>query len=582
MNFSPRVSIPRRPVIHGLDPAIRDQLNRRGQRIELPRGQILFQQNEPGDAFYIVISGRLRVERSRPGLPPMVVGEAGRGQAVGELAVITGANRAATVAAVRHSALLRISAQDFHQIIGQHPEIMRPLLQQVAEILSSSAEVQNHAGAASVVAIGAAHPGAPVSDFTTALAKAMEQYVPSAVLEVEPRETLGRRLETEEAKGITILVPVADDTSVNAFQFADRLLLVADGSAACSEGFNAAGTDGPAGELVRIMDKSTSLPGDARKWLERTGCETIYHIRGVDDSQRLARELTGNSIGLVLGGGGSCAFAHIGAIRAWRERGLPVDRVAGASFGAIIAAQAAAGWSPRRMLEENSAAWNRNRIDREFNWPRTSVLGSRRQLDNLEAMFPGVDIEDLWLPFYCVTANLSQCRLEFQSCGPVRLWVHAGASPPALQPPVADSVGELHIDGGVLDNLPVRAMREAGAGCVAAVNVSPIDELRVEADATVKRPGWWQRLAGRADPRLPNLFTVLYRTATLTSLGTEATSEALADLIVRPDTSRFGLTDYAAIETIEELGYEATRAALDNWQMPECLTGGNRHRAMQA
>ena len=570
MNISPQLVASGRSVIDAVSTQVRDLLEARGQRIELDRGELLFRQGDPGDAFYLVLSGRLRVMRSRAGLPPLIFGDAVRGQVVGELAVITGSSRAATVEAARQSVLLEISKADFDQIITSHPEIMRPLLRQVAEILSDTPSISVRNFAPRVIALAPAHADAAVDAVIESLARSLESYTSVTVVAAEPRDTLMQRLEAEETHGARLLLQL-DEADQSALLLADRLLLIADDAAPLADTAASVDTNGPVRELVRIMAEDALLPRAGRNWLDKTRCETVHYLRGVDDTGRLARELCGKAVGMVLGGGGACAFAHIGALRAWRERGLPIDHVAGASFGAIIGAQAAAGWTPEHMLDENRRIWNGNRIDREFTLPRTAVLGSTRQLDNLETMFPGIDIEDLWLPFACVTANLSRCRLEVQRQGAVSHWVHAGASPPALQPPVADNVGELHVDGGVLDNLPVRAMREAGTGCVVAVNVSPMDELRVDPGLDGHRPGWWSRLSGRADPRLPNLVSVLYRTATLTSLGAEAESESLADLVIHPELSGFGLTDYGAIETLERLGYEATLSALDHWQAPPWL-----------
>jgi NTE family protein len=77
------------------------------------------------------------------------------------------------------------------------------------------------------------------------------------------------------------------------------------------------------------------------------------------DLQRLARVLTGQSVGLVLSGGGARAYAHIGAIQALRERGVPFDFVGGSSMGAIIAA----GWPCRLGRRRDGARIRKAFVD---------------------------------------------------------------------------------------------------------------------------------------------------------------------------------------------------------------------------
>src|SRR5258706_3041401 len=67
------------------------------------------------------------------------------------------------------------------------------------------------------------------------------------------------------------------------------------------------------------------------------------------DVARMARVITGQSVGLVLSGGGARAYAHIGAINALRARGVPIDFIGGVSMGAIIGAGLAMGWGEAEM-----------------------------------------------------------------------------------------------------------------------------------------------------------------------------------------------------------------------------------------
>ena len=88
--------------------------------------------------------------------------------------------------------------------------------------------------------------------------------------------------------------------------------------------------------LVLIHPDNCDRPRGTARWLDNRNVEMHHHVRlGNDgDFQRLARFLTGSAICLALGGGGARGFAHIGALRALRDEGTPIDIVGGTSMGA--------------------------------------------------------------------------------------------------------------------------------------------------------------------------------------------------------------------------------------------------------
>ncbi len=104
-------------------------------------------------------------------------------------------------------------------------------------------------------------------------------------------------------------------------------------------------------DLILIHPSDVGAPQGSEAWVATMQPARLFHVReGSDaDADRLARVLTGQSVGLVLSGGGARAYAHIGAIRALHERGVPIDFVGGVSMGAIIAAGLAMGWDDAEL-----------------------------------------------------------------------------------------------------------------------------------------------------------------------------------------------------------------------------------------
>jgi predicted acylesterase/phospholipase RssA len=285
------------------------------------------------------------------------------------------------------------------------------------------------------------------------------------------------------------------------------------------------------------------------------------------DLERLARLATGNATGLALGGGGARAFAHIGAIRALREASFPIDMIAGTNVGAAIGAQLALGWDTDRMAEENDRAWPRK--GRDLSLPLVSLLGGRRLPNSMERMFGDIAIENLWLDFQCATVDLSWCRLVSQKRGPLHRWVRASASIPGIHPPVVNG-GRLYVDGGLLEHVPVRLLREAGARTIVAVDPSPFRRQTVD-EQIEEAPAGFDFLLHRVPViggGFPGILTLIYRALSVTQQSQREEYGAISSLYIEPPVDRFGVTDYHRIRKIIEYGYEETKRRLDEEGVP--------------
>ena len=106
-------------------------------------------------------------------------------------------------------------------------------------------------------------------------------------------------------------------------------------------------------DLLLLHDEGTELPRGTRPWLELDCRRRHHHVRlgHMADFQRAARRMTERAVGVVLGGGGARALAHIGVLEALEEAGVPVDAVGGTSMGSVDAAAHALGWSAKRIVD---------------------------------------------------------------------------------------------------------------------------------------------------------------------------------------------------------------------------------------
>lgn len=175
--------------------------------------------------------------------------------------------------------------------------------------------------------------------------------------------------------------------------------------------------------------------------------------------------------GLVLSGGGTRGFAHLGAIAALNELGIQPDVISGVSAGAIVGAFIAAGKKPEEILEIFKRGWFFQYT--QIHLPVDGLL----KLDGLKEL---VDkeikvkrIENLTLPLYICISNLNKGKVEYRNTGPLSSIVLASSSIPVLFSPVKLGVFQ-YVDGGLMDNIPVDPIKNDCEQLIVS-NISPIN-----------------------------------------------------------------------------------------------------------
>jgi predicted acylesterase/phospholipase RssA len=322
-------------------------------------------------------------------------------------------------------------------------------------------------------------------------------------------------------------------------------------------------------ELVLVHPAGCVEPRGTSRWLNDRDVRRHHHLRAGSegDAARVARLLTNRGIGLVLSGGGARSMAEIGVVRAMGELGIPIDAVGGTSAGALVAGSVARGWPVEQVRDvlHDGMVGQGNPIDPTV--PLTSLAAGRRMTERLRTAAGDVDIEDLWLPFYCVSTNLSHNRAEVHRRG--RGWraVRASMSIPGVFPPVAEG-GDVLVDGGLVDNMPVAEMRRAHEGItVVAVDVGVQRGLSAGdlPDSTVLHG--WRLMFDRFHPRRrsPKVVGILTILARLTELGAGGRSTEMPDVLVRPDVERFPILDFGRFDELVEQGHREALETLGAW-----------------
>jgi NTE family protein len=564
--------------------------------VALRGGEVLFHEGDPGDAAYLLISGRTRAVAA-VGDGERMLSEMGAGETIGEMALLSDAVRSATVYALRDCQLARLSRDTFDSLVERHPLALRRIAGFVVERLRR--HTSGAAAAASPLVSLAIVPARPGPDLDRLIAdleaelrrfgtteridrSAVERALGPGAADARDHESAGVRLVrwlNERDRASRYVVYAADPTwtpwTERALRQADHVLVVAraedgpelgDSEERLAEIWRK--TRAPRRSLV-LLHAPDEPPQGTSAWLARRDVERHFHVHAGSrgDVARLVRLLTGHAVGLVLGGGGARGFAHLGALRALEEAGVPIDAIGGTSMGAIVGALPAMGFDASTSHE-----MCRQYVGSLFDptLPLVSLLSGRRIGSRLAEALGSGDIEDLPIPFFCVSTNLSRAGAVIHRRGPLFRAVRSSISLPGILPPITVD-GDLYVDGGLIDNLPIETMAEQHGGSVIAIDVSPEQDLRSEFDLAAGFSGWrvlWRRLNPFAAPLdVPYISSVLMRSVVVASLARERERRAAetASLYLKMPVDDWRLLDFDRLDAIAARGYEASAAAIGAW-----------------
>ena len=526
------------------------------ERVSLPGGATLFEQDDPSDALYVLSWGRLAAWRHGAEGEVRRLGHIAPGGYVGEAGLLLEQPRTATVMALRDSELLRWSKASFERLMAQYPAAM---LRLAREALARYADSVNRPAQARCFAVLPGVEGIDVASFATQLARALGEGDEVRVVYAAHAYNQGpawySMLEQQSAGLVYVgdLDPVWRDRCARQ---SDVVLILVD---AALEPAIALPSPGAISEhtpqhLVLLQHDEPPNSG-TRRWLEvfpRTSMH--HHVRDGADVGRVARLLAGQAIGLVLSGGGARGFAHVGALRALREAGVTIDYVSGCSAGALIGAGIAAGWDDAHLVSAMRAAFVEDNPLSDITLPLVAIHSGRKASALLRRTFGDGDIEDLPLPFFCVSTDLTEGVLHIHERGSLWLALRASTSIPGVVPPVFHDRRVL-VDGGVIDNLPVGVMRQRIAGPIIAVDVG--GNYRIDTDLEEAwLPSWWRQVLLQWGKRTyPGIAQLLWRAVMVNSDATTARQRRHSSLLLKPDLSGIDLFDWHKFDQIVALGH---------------------------
>lgn len=549
------------PLFRHLDAGALAELEGELEWFAMPGGAVLFEYGDEADALYVLKSGSLGAFKPDAEGKFHLDGLVAAGETVGELGLIVDQPRSATVRALRDSELLRLSRRGFTALVEHHPDAMLQSARLAVQRLIARTARRPLSGARTF-AILPFDAGCDAQGFAAQLQQALERYGSCALIDAKAgRGNTSGWFSAIEARYRYVLYLATAEQS----DWRELCVRQADGFVLPASPEVPPGTwpelaNPQADRYVQrpchlmLLQRGDIRLGSGSAWMAHVPGAQLHHVRNPGDVERVARLLTGRSIGLVLSGGGARGFAHIGVVRALREAGMRIDSVGGTSIGAIIGAGVAADWSDEEMLDKYRRAFVTGRPLKDYTFPFVSLVTGRRVARLLREAFGPRDIQDLALPYYCVSANLTAGRAHVHRSGPLWLWLRASSAIPGILPPVFHR-GDVYVDGAVMNNLPTDVMRGQAVGEIVAVDISADDVLRADVDEFAL-PSAWRLLVERVRrPRRPGILSILLRSGMVNAEAASIERRAYTSLLLTPPLQEIELLDWNAYERAIEAGY---------------------------
>jgi NTE family protein len=281
--------------------------------------------------------------------------------------------------------------------------------------------------------------------------------------------------------------------------------------------------------------------------------------------QRLARKLIGISVGIAMGGGAAFGISHVGVLRTLEESGIPVDLVAGTSFGSLVALGYAAGLRSHEMEAIADRIGNKRTTlsALDFTLNRPGLLAGRR----LKAIFsPSLGsaetFEHLVLPCRTVATDIESGDAVVIGTGRLDDAFRASCSVPLLWAPVRRD-GRTLVDGALVDPVPAAVVREMGADLCIGVNVVPtlkkgVTTVLSRASRAVNSLNPFSYINESRD--MPNIFDVGMNSLQVLQYELGNFRALSADVRLNVDLSSYTWIEFYRARELIERGAEAAEA----------------------
>ncbi len=516
------------------------------KRERYAQGAIIFREGDTGDSLYLVESGQLEVvttvkDVNEDSVTEQTQAYIGPGSFAGELAPLLDRPRTATLKVIIDADLWVLHKQDLEELLAEHPSIYLHFMRELGQRLV----ITSHQVSAQKTPLTSVW-GDYWYELLLALANHTQGSVGILPL-IGSLPPIGRSsfLDVMTSKAGVELIEtglseeaLTKDLPSQREEF-DHVLLIL--------------PKHPSPTARMALDQSNYVVnfGTPPAWIQEA--VSIDRLLNCDASlesvQRIARRLTGRTVGLALSSGGSRTVAHIGVMRVLRQAGIPIDMIAGSSGGAFFGALIAAGWSDQELVE---FARELKDVNTFRNWdinlpPKAGLIKGRRARDLIEGWLEGRHFKDLEIPLHVVATDLATGEEVVFSEGPIADAVRASISIPGVANPW-EYDNRFLVDGAVVNPMPASVLHDRGAKIIIGSSV-----VRFADDPSQPR-----------FEEMPHFLQIISRI--ISSVETEQIKAQfpLVDVLIHPSVFVDHSLDFSEVDTLIALGEEAARQELAN------------------
>ena len=547
--------------------------------IELEAGHYVIHQGEIGDSFYIVISGRFRVlQKTENGI--YILGDIPVGDPIGEFSLFTKEAYAASVVALRKSTILRLKYDDYLKLVKQFPEFATSLTKIIINRLKRNSFQQKMGACPKNIVVINLQPKRDVSQFTNEIQNQLqimgfEINIYDHFTNASPDKQLSFD-EMEKQDGINFLVCTIEEMEWTNLCLAYCDLIIV--ATHFNENHDLYHIEeqlflykknvlNKKIHLLLLHPENAPFPQQTKRWLKNRNVELHMHMRqsNLYDTRRFCRIITHQAVGLVLGGGGARGFAHVGVTKALLETGFEFDFIGGTSIGGIFSvALSLADFDVDKVKELCKLAVKQKITSNDFTLPMVSLMSGKKMRKYLFTLFGDAEMEDMWINTFCVSTNYSNATLKVHEKGLARIQTEASAAIPGVFPPVLIDK-HLHIDGGVVDNLPVEAMYTKPVSHIVAISLSAETTIPIHLEK-IPTPWslFWNKFGRKERTKIPGFSTILINSVTINSRHKQQKSIPNVSIFLELDLKEYSFLEWGKWEQLIQKGYEQTKVYLSN------------------
>ncbi len=316
--------------------------------------------------------------------------------------------------------------------------------------------------------------------------------------------------------------------------------------------------------LLLYHHAATKMPQGTSFWLDQFDHPRHLHLRQghLDDAARVMRTLTGQGVGVVFGGGHARCFAQLGTVSAMEKLGIPVDMIGGTSFGALLAAHIALE-QDHEQISETNAVLRKLKPFRALRWPGLALLSGKKFDWLANNTFKDYQIEDFWLPYFCISTNLTTGEEVVHDCGEMRHAARATGSVPILIAPAKQGT-EMLVDGGLVNNLPVDVMRKKTAGPIIAIDVTQSHPMQYRQSRPKQHDKAFKGLKQwfKGNKEEPSMLSLVDRSMSLISHRKIQQMKQDGLLLLALNLPKQGMTEFEAMDALIAQGHEQSLSPL--------------------